>query len=84
MGEKFKIKRNTITNERPRYVAHYVGKNTIKRKSITNECCPLCKKKKHHILREKPSQMNVAHYVKKKENLRKKTIKNEDIYPLFF
>jgi hypothetical protein len=45
MGEKFLIKRNTITNERPRYVAHYGGK--IK-------------------LREKPSQMNVAHYAKKK------------------
>lgn len=51
MGEKFLIKRNTITNERPRYVAHYGGK--IK-------------------LREKPSQMNVAHYVKKKRKFKKK------------
>jgi hypothetical protein len=47
------------------------GQNEIKRKTITNECGPLCEKK-NQKLREKPSQMNVAHYVKKKRKFKKK------------
>jgi hypothetical protein len=32
MGEKIKIKRNTITSERPRYVAHYGRKIKLREK----------------------------------------------------
>jgi hypothetical protein len=49
MGGNFKIKRNTITSERPRYVAHYGRKIKLREKPSQMNDCPLCGKKKRKI-----------------------------------